>query len=183
MFALKDVETQKRGIVGVCYNVGKDHARDRETVWKVAKTVTMMPFRLMGIHYCYDDEKVKMLFSLAMYVFNKNARIRCRIHFGTDMECIYALMTFGIPSEILPISPCGDKRLDSHQEYIRKIRQAQCMNITVGQHIVLPGKFDVLLGRGKPLQKHHGNLNYHYVIEGTIYIFSHLFGLRWLSAF
>lgn len=93
MFALKDEETQKRGVVGVAYNVGREHTKDREAVWKAAKIVSILPIRFMGVHYCFDDENLRLLFSLAMFVFNKNARIRCRLHCGTDMECIWKLVS------------------------------------------------------------------------------------------
>lgn len=165
MFALQDVETQKRGIVGLAYNVGRGRTTDREAVWKAAKMVSIIPLRFTAVHYCFDDEKLRMLFSVAMFVFNKNARIRCRLHFGTDMECIYTLMTFGIPSDILPVGTSGEKKIEAHEEYVRRMRNAHEMVDNVDR-IILPGKFDVLLGRGKPLQKHHGNLHYHFVIEG-----------------
>jgi hypothetical protein len=165
MFALQDVETQKRGIVGLAYNVGRDRTTDSEAVRKAAKLVSIIPLRFTAVHYCFDDEKLKMLFALAMFVFNKNARIRTRLHFGTDMECIYNLMTFGIPSDILPISSTGEKRIEAHEEYIRRLWHADEIKDNIDR-IILPGKFDVLLGRGKPLQKHHGNLHYHFVIEG-----------------
>ena len=93
MMAMRDEETQKRGVVGIPYNVGRDHAKDREAVWKAAKLVSILPVRFTGIHYCFSDEKVQLLFSLAMFVFNKNARIRCRLHMGTHMECIYKLVS------------------------------------------------------------------------------------------
>jgi hypothetical protein len=166
MFALKDEATQKRGIVGLAYNVGRDHTTDREAVWKAAKLVSIVPLRFTGVHYCYDDEKIRMLFGVAMYVLNRNARIRCRLHFGTHMECIYTLMTFGINASDLPVSPTGEKRLDNHNEFIRMMRKAEQVRNDGKDRVIVPGTLDVLLGRGKPLQKHNGNLNYHYVVEG-----------------
>jgi hypothetical protein len=166
MFALRDVETQKRGMVGIAYNVGRDHSTDREGVWRAAKGVSVLPFRFTAVHYCFDDERVETLFNLAMYVFNRNARMRCRTHCGSHMECIYQLMTFGIKSCDFPVTTNGEKRLDSHHEFIRKMRHADNLPTDEVQRIIIPGPLDVLLGRGKPLQKHDGNLNYHYVVEG-----------------
>jgi len=78
------------------------------------------------------------------------------------MECIYDLMTFGIPSDILPITPTGELKFDAHEELVRRLRRRDdgCV-----KRIVLPGGLDVLLGRGKPLQKHPGNLRYHHFVE------------------
>ncbi|MGK3735664.1 MAG: hypothetical protein ACI90V_002505, partial [Bacillariaceae sp.] len=171
MFALKDVETQKRGIVAIPYNVGPSHSKDRQAVWKNALLVSVLPLRFTGVHYCYDDEKLRAVFFVAMVVFEKAARIRSRFHLGTEMEIIYTLMTFGIPNEALPVSFSGSLRLDNHQDYIRRMRKEDdesktSSNGNVVRRIIVPAQYDVLLGRGKPLQKFSGNINYHYVIEG-----------------
>jgi hypothetical protein len=99
-----------------------------------------------------------------MLVFNRNERFRCRFQYGTDMECIYNLMTFGIPSDILPVQTSGELRLEAHQDLIRRMRKQHESNDNVPR-IILPRTDDVLLGRGKPLQKHPGNIRYHHIIE------------------
>lgn len=173
MFALKDVETQKRGIVAIPYNVGPSHTKDRQAVWKNALLVSVLPIRFTGVHYCYDDEKLRAVFFVAMVVFEKAARIRSRFHLGTDMEVIYTLMTFGIPNEALPVSFSGSLRLENHHDFIRRMRKeddeskiSSSNGNVVVRRIIVPSQFDVLLGRGKPLQKYSGNINYHYVIGG-----------------
>lgn len=165
MLALKDIDTQKNGVVAIPYNVGSGKSKDRQAILKNAQLVTALPMRFTAVHYCYDDEKLLGLFYVAMYVLQKAARIRCRFHLGTDMEIIYILMTFGIPNETLPVSFNGSLRLENHRDYVRKMRNACELDDNINR-IIVPGKFDVLLGRGKPLQKFSGNLNYHYVIEG-----------------
>jgi hypothetical protein len=165
MLALKDTDTQKNGVVAIPYNVGRGKTKDRQAILKNAQLVTALPLRFTAVHYCYDDEKLRGLFYVAMYAFQKAARIRCRFHLGTDMEIIYTLMTFGIPNETLPVSFNGSLRLENHRDYVRKMRNACKVDDDIDR-IIVPGKFDVLLGRGKPLQKYSGNLNYHYVIEG-----------------
>ncbi len=51
-------------------------------MWKMAKLVEDLPTNFKGVHYCYDNERVKMLFSLAMFVWERQTRVRCRIHCG-----------------------------------------------------------------------------------------------------
>lgn len=165
MFAIRDADTQKNGIVTIAYNVGRGKTNDRQAVFKNAQLISFLPVRLTGIHYCYDDEKLGGLFYVAMYVIQKAARLRCRFHLGTDMEIIYTLMTFGIPNDTLPVSFNGGLRLEAHRDYVRKMKTADDTDDDIDR-INVPGKYDVLLGRGKPLQKYSGNLNYHYVIEG-----------------
>lgn len=80
------------------------------------------------------------------------------------MECIYNLMTFGIPAENLPINATGDRRPDAHQDFCKKLKVFP--TLTDGaRRIVVPSIYDVLLGRGKPLQKHPGNLRYHNIVD------------------
>lgn len=80
------------------------------------------------------------------------------------MECVYNLMTFGISADILPMTPTGEHKLEAHQDYCSRLRKSSEINDGVFR-IVVPGTCDVLLGRGKPLQKHPGNLRYHHIVE------------------
>lgn len=164
MFALKDVETQKNGMVIVAYNHGKYKTTNRSAVFRSSKLVSSLPIKITGVHYCFDEEKMKGLFYLAMYAAEKAARLRVRFHSGTDMEIIYNLMTFGISNSAIPIGVNGSLRLEAHKEYVRKMKMADQITDGVDQ-IYLPLKYDVLLGRGKPLQKYSGNLNYHYIVQ------------------
>jgi hypothetical protein len=87
------------------------------------------------------------------------------------MECIYKLMTFGIPSDALPISPSGELKRQRQLDWLNVRREQEAVagketrNQIVVPRIVVPGPHDVLLGRGKPLQRHPGNLRYHHIIE------------------
>jgi hypothetical protein len=58
-------------------------------------------------------------------------------------------MTFGIPGDTLPITATGGKKLEPHLEYIQTMRRAETLPDDGVKRIILPGKYDVLLGRGK----------------------------------
>ena len=64
----------------------------------------------------------------------------------------------------LPVNLSGELKLEAHLEYCRKLRQFPRLSDNA-KRIIIPGTYDILLGRGKPLQKHSGNLRYHHVIE------------------
>mmetsp|Transcript_10934 Transcript_10934/g.31344 ORF Transcript_10934/g.31344 Transcript_10934/m.31344 type:complete len:811 (+) Transcript_10934:50-2482(+) len=114
MAALEDVSTQQRGIVIIAYNVG-NRSIDHVAAWKNGKLFACLPYRLVALHYCYDNANLRLLLSLTL--FDKHTRTRFRHHFGTDMECIYKLMTFGISNEILPVSADGTVNLDNHRSW------------------------------------------------------------------
>lgn len=165
MFAVKDIDTQKNGIVSIMYNIGRGIRQDPQAAIRFAKMGGTMPVKVTAIHCCYDDEQIRGMFYIGLYVMTKASRMRCRFHLGTHMEIIYTLMTFGIPKEAFPVNFSGGLRLELHREFIRKMRKADGANERIDR-IIVPGTYDVLLGRGKPLQKYCGNLNYHYVVEG-----------------
>ena len=74
---------------------------------------------------------------------------------GSNMECQYALMSFGIPINVFPINETGEYRHDNHLRYLqeRKVLEAS-IQLREREHgrILVPESIDVLLGRGKPFQ-------------------------------
>ena len=70
-------------------------------------------------------------------------------------------MTFGIPSDVIPISSEGEIKTNAHKKWIASRRRKE-QNITLYGHnfgrIDFPTNKDVLLGKGRPIQKHVGNI-------------------------
>ena len=85
-------------------------------------------------------------------------------HEGTDVEVQYMLMTFGIPCRVLPVTPTGELKLESHLEWLEKRREMESKHDSV-ERILVPGPYDVLVGRGRFIQDHSGNLRYRNYIE------------------
>jgi hypothetical protein len=85
-------------------------------------------------------------------------------HAGTPLECVYALLTFGIPRVVLPIQEDGTISVENHTRWLA-IRSKQETETTVVSRIVVPGPFDVLMGRGKTIEGNPGNLRLHHLIE------------------
>ena len=180
MFALKDVQTQKNGFVACSYNLG--HAQveisELEVCLKLAKLDSTLPVRWSAIHYGYDEDKMRMVMGMVLPILSKTTRLRCRVHYTSCQEFKYTLMSFGIPEHVMPVTSSGEYRLENHKDFVRTIRwadrerKAKTGNDQVrestqveAERIVLPNNIDVLLGRGRPLQKHYGNQNYHFLVE------------------
>jgi hypothetical protein len=88
MTATEDIETQKRGIVGLAYNVGPASRSDRHAVFKNGKLCAALPLRFVAMHYCYDDPRMKTLLNVAMFVFGRHIRMRCRTHCGQYLAAV-----------------------------------------------------------------------------------------------
>jgi hypothetical protein len=82
---------------------------------------------------------------------------------GAHIECRYKLLTYGIPADILPVDNDGTLLLDNFKRGIEESRIKELLTHTEKDDksetvvTVLPTKLDVLLGRGRPYQEHHGN--------------------------
>ena len=83
---------------------------------------------------------------------------------GSYVECLYSLMTFGIPKEALPVNivdgtPTVDAfHADNEAEILlERERYRRRMESMDDNHILYPQENDVLLGRGRPYQEFSGN--------------------------
>ena len=76
-------------------------------------------------------------------------------------------MTFGIPVDGLPISSDGELKTGGHLKWIARQRQKEATTERgeVFDKIGLPGRYDVIVGRGKPFQTYSGNLVFLQLIE------------------
>ena len=168
---LKDEDAQLKGFVSVLYTIGNGAPKaelDRVTLWKALHITHVFPQRYVAMHFCYNNPKLKWMISIASTVFESRTRTRFRCHYGTNVECIYKLMTFGIPADILPINSAGKLVLQYHKEFLKtqKRLEKQIQLLDAMEHlIIIPNSSDVLLGRGRTFRSNPGNIRFHNIIE------------------
>ena len=86
---------------------------------------------------------------------------------GTHSECMYSLMSFGIPVGDFPISETGELKRGNHLKWIERRRKKESYlssRVSVGVAVDIPARCDVLLGRGKPFNQHWGNKRFHEIV-------------------
>ena len=76
-------------------------------------------------------------------------------------------MTFGIPVEDFPVSSEGEIRNAAHLKWMQRQSRKEDIISRIGYFpkIELPGRNDIIVGRGKPFHSHHGNIMMHQLIE------------------
>ena len=96
---------------------------------------------------------------------------------GDCKELHYQLMTFGIPTQLLPISDQCEYNFEHVQLFLDLRRKKEASSSpTSNSHLnpkftnnigmlMIPGPFDVLIGRGKVAQIHIGNVRYLHLID------------------
>merc|ERR1719343_999831 len=71
------------------------------------------------MHWCVQNHALKQAASLSALMLGGSIFVRVRCHAGSDMEVQYDLMTFGIPTDLLPVSMTGQVNLSRHNEFLR----------------------------------------------------------------
>jgi hypothetical protein len=85
---------------------------------------------------------------------------------GSSKDILFKLLTFGIPDNVLPITADGEPKVKSHRSWLKsRRRQEETQADAEVEIIVVPRRLDILLGRGKPIQEHFGNLRYHALLD------------------
>jgi len=183
MVSMEKEEDHKKGVVILVFNMYREN--NRTETWKNCTLLWNLPVRVTAFHICHDgDPKVRILVSLGIMAMGPFSRMHLRVHEGTLMECIYKLLTFGISSRQLPIKESDGVNTD---QMIVWVKQRQTIESSRDQQkpkskkarrpkrsspdscssefAVMPGEFDVLLGRGKSSQNHPGNIRFRQLVE------------------
>jgi hypothetical protein len=170
----EDEETQRHGLAMVF--IGKDEgkletiSRDCQLTVSLRNVLENLPFRLASNHQCMPYSPTRLLLRTLWVVFvaSPDQRVRTKSYGDVALlETQYALMTFGIPVDQLPITSTGNVKVKNHLQWIKtrkaidKFREGlPAGNITKDCPIIAhPLKHDVLFSRGGNTG-HPGNVEY-----------------------
>jgi hypothetical protein len=138
----------------------------------VAKILTFhfyfrLPYRNVAVHFCYDNPTIRPALHLLALVASKQTRLRFRAHFGSAVECRYALAAFGIPKEVLPFESHGRFTCESIDNFLRERKKIEEEYRWEREgRIDYPSMRDIVLGRGRPYQDFPGNKLLAQIIDG-----------------
>eukprot|EP00980_Cylindrotheca_fusiformis_P019629 scaffold6821_cov127-Cylindrotheca_fusiformis.AAC.3 len=124
--SLKNVEgAQEKGIVLIRYCVGqyRDKKSDPKTLTLQGKCVASFPYHFAGVQVCCDDYRQYIVLRTSLLFFPSDFAARFRVHFGTHLECLYALRAYGIPEGSMPLSTTkGELMLHHHKLWYQQQR-------------------------------------------------------------
>mmetsp|Transcript_3739 Transcript_3739/g.9787 ORF Transcript_3739/g.9787 Transcript_3739/m.9787 type:complete len:768 (-) Transcript_3739:404-2707(-) len=188
---IEDVETQQKGAVTMSWwhNVSVDDFLIRK---KVHERVDAIPMRMGAYHLCIPSEnksgrvgkKAKagsggegvssgiahLIKTMAVISIGSELRPHLRFHTGSVLECFYALQSFGIHSDQIPVNTSSGKlKTKQHLKWmeLRRLKEESLKN---DEHkfdriIECPKQNDVLFGRGRPIMRHPGNAVFRSIIQ------------------
>lgn len=168
MCALEDEETQRRGMACIIYGVGESviSRTDLKTVVQGAWIQSVVPVKTCSLHHCISDTNIRRFINVSMKFFGEETKARAKMHHGTHVECVYALMTYGIPPDSLPVTMDGDLKRKNHLEWIKMRKRQETQPRS--HRILIPSRCDVLFGRGKPFREHIGNLRLFNLLDDNL---------------
>eukprot|EP00980_Cylindrotheca_fusiformis_P029224 scaffold22759_cov98-Cylindrotheca_fusiformis.AAC.1 len=161
----EDEETQKKGVVGVLNMSGLSEFHEehhRELLSRLTVIGQVLPLRVACLHCCDTSSSslTSTLLSIVASAANPILRVRMRTHYGSHPECLYKLVSFGIPVEEFPFTADGGVRLTNHVKWIGKRRKKEAYlhkYPPIEGAVDIPSNSDVLWGRGNQIYQHPGN--------------------------
>jgi len=119
-----DEATQLTGVVGIHAlhsNMVDFTPAQRQNYIHSASTTDAIPVKFQGFHFITERSMMlRRIANLLQLSFSKELRHRFRIHCGTFEECKYALMSYGIPLDTLPLTDDGDIKIASHMKWLQR---------------------------------------------------------------
>jgi len=137
--ALEDSEIETKGIVFVYYTLGgtadtdidtddDQHRQQRQRCFvQWGNVLQALPLRVASIHWCVENYQEEDATNLSALLLGKSNFVRVRCHTGTDSDVQYQLMTFGIPTNLLPIKMNGDVNVENVCCHVRDFLQQRKM--------------------------------------------------------
>mmetsp|Transcript_12151 Transcript_12151/g.19181 ORF Transcript_12151/g.19181 Transcript_12151/m.19181 type:complete len:606 (-) Transcript_12151:24-1841(-) len=182
MLISEDVDTQKKGSVGIIYTLNQQQTKrgteGRKRVENYSGITRSLPMPIACIHFVYDNYMWLPVLSVAQMSVHLFVRLRVRAHYGSHSDCMYKLQTFGIPADTIPVDETGKYSGLNHKNFLENRRSQErewAKNKATGassaaadaqrSQTTAPSSSDVLLGRGSGYFNHVGNVRYRAMIE------------------
>lgn len=176
-----DVETQQKGVVVLhwcCNELNNDTTWEKSlrpsmtaSIRKLQKRQNKsLPIRMVSIHqYLRDTPFFRALAALYSFGLGPYEHSIYRAHFGDHFELLYKMSSFGIQTDLLPLSHTSTVKLQNHSLFLKVLRAKLAHETStdpVKEEIVeCPSSYDVIFRKGPTQRKNVGNEFYRELIE------------------
>jgi len=173
--ASENVESQKRGVIFIIISskISFSVLPSPDNQRFAQKMNDSFPIRLVAMHFCIPETMYyRMLQSIVLLSHTSETRFRYKTHFGKLTEWHYALMGYGVPPSVLPISQEGVIKTSVLQQWIRvrksienRSQDRDDADGPLDQTIECPNMNDIIFRTGKSYVCHPGNVMFRSLIE------------------
>jgi len=131
---IDDEETQRTGCVCLhfAHNWTIDLSPEQSTLFRKMSTLTYsFPIKFQAFHFLTDKNSflMKQFINQIQLSVAKEVRHRFRRHIGSQQECFYSLMGYGMPIPVIPITEKGGIRQVNHQKWVEyRMKKERALN-------------------------------------------------------
>jgi len=170
--ASNDVESQKKGMIGIALPAGGDVSfsptmPSKEDIMLQHKFYSACPMRICALHLCFPDSFFYTVCwkLVALTVGEKNKR-RLKFNMGTVIELKYNLMSYGVLPDLLPLTETGNIKLKNHLQWIQARKLIDEKKYNQDSIVECPALHDVVFKKaGKSWRLHPGDVYFRGLIE------------------
>jgi len=165
MLSLRDPETQKRGLVMVVSFMQKTdcervRANGFDGAWKYPKLFLGIPIHVAALHMGYDSMEWAPVHAILTITLSLLTRIRLRAYYGSQEDWLDSMKRYGIQADQLPLREDGVIERSEHRRSLEARRKKERLTYPSRTRVGVPGRFDVIFGKGSRFQNHVGNVNF-----------------------
>ncbi|CAB9507649.1 Transfer protein [Seminavis robusta] len=154
-------DVQRKGIVVVVCLFGESLVKLQHTIFlqfdRMKKIRSGGVHKVAGVHFLLSQEYLRPLVFGMQWLLPEHLRTKVRVHFGNFEQLKFKLQTFGIPMDCFPCHPNKPINLENHLQWIQSQRKQEERGNSNTADTIVPGRFDVLFGRGNT-RNHTGNV-------------------------
>mmetsp|Transcript_7290 Transcript_7290/g.17837 ORF Transcript_7290/g.17837 Transcript_7290/m.17837 type:complete len:327 (+) Transcript_7290:674-1654(+) len=157
----EDVQTQRMGAVFVICPYHFPPMEFSAEGYEVARElISANPVAMSAVHQLIPESNLSpMLRKIGLSMMGTQYRGRSRSHEGSPLEWLYALASYGISKDQLPLSSTGTIKTKAHLKWIA-LRQTKAKAMVEGRPfdgVECPEQLDIFFRRGGNLISHTGN--------------------------
>jgi len=120
------VDTQRMGMVS-CFETHSWESTSTTLATRrlCSRVMESVPVRYVAMHMCMPESRMLQNFRKTILQWGFRAlsaqlpQLRLITTLGTEMECRYRLKSYGIPTELYPLTLTGNFKLNHHQQWMK----------------------------------------------------------------
>jgi len=169
-----DVVSQRKGVVGIVWWHGLKKLDTNNMINRGifhSRSTKCSPVRIGALHFCFPSYKSSKNTVWIQIISRLAGQMKphIRIHSGSNIECAYALESFGINMKQNPLNiTTGELDPKSHNRWLELCAAKEENSKLYKRIIECPNYTDILFGRGQILMNHPGNTMFRNFIRSKL---------------
>lgn len=161
------IDTQRKGVVVLVWT-DKSFEFQLKPVQNKPKLHQVSTVRICAIHFCTPDTSIYRLRRAVMIMRAPYLQVKMKVHIGNALELSYILQSYGIPTDMIPITYSGTVKIQAMRQWmrLRTFLEEPIYQDTeeIRSTIECPFPNDIVFRQGTSIPAHSGNITFRNLI-------------------